>query len=73
MDNQLPGQMALFSSPAAIEVTRVYSGGSSQPIVSYSAPPVTWQEAEPLCDVCGTACTSSKECVEIAGDDWENW
>lgn len=27
----------------------------------------TWQDYEPLCDECGTTCTSSKECVEISG------
>lgn len=32
----------------------------------------TFGDYEPLCQECGTACTSSKECVEISGlyDQW---
>lgn len=67
---ELPGQMALFQPPYAVEV---HAWERNHPIVEHTVT-VTWQQAVPLCDVCGTACTSSKECMETAGldeeDDW---
>jgi hypothetical protein len=37
-----------------------------EPVVEHTQD-VTWEAYEPLCRECGTACTSSKECVEISG------
>lgn len=67
---ELPGQMALFQPPTTINT---YVAEQVHPIGTHTVT-VTWQQAAPLCDVCGTPCTSSKECVEAAGideeDDW---
>lgn len=50
--SELPGQMPLFRYLTDAE----YVGLAE-----------TWMDYEPLCVECGTACTSSKECVEISG------
>lgn len=69
MTNQLPGQMALFAMPGTISVC---SFDRVHPVVTYH-PAEPWPELDQLCDVCGAGCTSSKECVELAGDNWEQW
>ncbi len=66
---QVPGQLALFSSP---ETVTTWSGTGSTPIVQYPQFSETWEQIGALCDVCGTACTSSKQCTEVAAAD-ECW
>lgn len=66
--SELHGQLPLFEDLHAVAITEV--GGkrmyrTSPKVTDY----IPWVEidADEICEECGTACTSSKECVEISG------
>lgn len=64
--SELPGQLPLFED--VHEWTVIKRGDHTLYRVSDRViDHVSWDELDEVCDECGTACTSSKECVEISG------
>ncbi len=58
---ELPGQMTLFEVPATA------MGDDRPPDVTARSGESLGDDGIELCDECGTACTSSKECAGLSG------
>lgn len=66
--NELHGQLPLFADVHQLAVTE-FRGHQVYELTDRVVGHVDWVELDPdeVCEECGTACTSRKECVENGG------
>jgi hypothetical protein len=66
--SELHGQLPLFADLHELAVTE-FRGHTVYEVTHTVAGHIDWDllEADEICDECGTACTSRRECVENGG------
>jgi hypothetical protein len=64
--SELHGQLALFQVQPTLAVT-TWRGHTVYEVRTDRPQYLGWPDTDEVCDECGTACTSSKECTEASG------